>query len=120
MRVPADRTLNSWIRELIRKKQLYKFYKTDNWKELRQSVLDDYHNECVGCLKEGKYTRAECVHHVNHVRNRPELALSKYYVDSNGKRQSNLLPLCNTCHNKEHPEKFGKNVENKFVNEEKW
>ena len=121
MRIPTDRNLADWIRELIKDNNIIKFYKTDDWLELNEEVKYEHHYECVECLKKGKYTRAECVHHVNKVKDRPDLALSKYYTDIHGNKQKNLVPLCNKCHNKEHPEKFAKfKKKDKFTNEEKW
>lgn len=120
MKIPADIPLAVYIKQLIKENKLERFYQSDEWKELRQSVLEDMHNECQECLKKGNYTRAVCVHHVNEVRHRPDLALSRYYTDSNGQRQQNLVPLCNTCHNVVH-DKLGEwQKKDKFSNEERW
>ena len=103
MRVPKDKSLASWIRELEREGRLYRFYKTQEWRELRERILQEHHNECIRC--KGKepavYTRAVHVHHVNEVKDRPELALSRTYRDADGVHD-NLLPLCMQCHNEEH------------------
>lgn len=121
MRIPTDKPLAKWIRELIRANNLMAFYKSTDWLELKAEVLEECHYECQGCLKNGEYKRADVVHHVNHVRTHPHLALSKYYTDNEGKKQRNLVPLCNACHGLEHPEKLGKQQStNKFTNEEKW
>lgn len=120
MRIPKDVPLSRYIRELIAADQIEKFYFSDDWKELREDVLDRFHYECQRCLERGKYTRAICVHHVNEVRHRPDLALSRYYMDEHGERKPNLLPLCNTCHNEVH-DKLGEwQRRDKFQNEEKW
>lgn len=120
MRVPADKPLASWIRSLIRAGKVYLFYQTEEWKELRLQVLEDNHYECQRCKKLGKYTKAVCVHHVNEVRIRPDLALSKFYTDNKGQQQKQLVPLCNECHNIEH-DKLGQwQKKDKFVNEERW
>lgn len=120
MRVPIDKPLRKYILELIARDEVEKFYFTENWKELREDVLEELHNECQECLKKGKYTKADCVHHVNEVKVRPDLALSKYYIDQHGQKQRNLLPLCNTCHNIIH-DKLGKYIhQNKFTNKERW
>ena len=120
MRVPTDTPLAAYIRRLIKANKVEQFYFTEDWKELRQDVLDFFHNECQECLAKGEYTRADCVHHVNEVRHRPELALSRYYVDGKGMRQYNLVPLCNRCHNNVH-DKLKKHWETKrFTNEERW
>ena len=120
MRVPIDRPLAVWIRQLIRKGKLHLFYQTEEWKDLRAEVLEDLHHECQCCLVRGEYVRADCVHHVNEVRQRPDLALSAWYVDRYGNRKRNLLPLCNTCHNNVHEKLIKWQQKNKFTNEEKW
>lgn len=121
MRIPTEIPLAKYIRQLIRDNKVEQFYQTEDWKELRGEVLEDFHNECQECLKRGKVTTAElCVHHVNEVRVRPELALSKYYVDEKGQRQPNLVPLCKICHNLVH-DKLGEwQRKDKFTNEERW
>lgn len=121
MRVPTNISLAEYIKRLIQADKVERFYYTDDWKELRQDVLEYFHYECQECLKLGRYTRAECVHHVNEVKKKPELALSRYYIDRRGKQQYNLIPLCNECHNIAHPEKGLKNIKKeRFTNEEKW
>lgn len=120
MRIPRDISLAAYIRQLIQSDKLELFYKSDDWNELRNDVLDEMHHECSECLKRGRYTRAVCVHHVNEVRKRPDLALNKYYIDGHGKQQRNLVPLCNTCHNIVH-DKLGEwQRRDKFINEERW
>jgi 5-methylcytosine-specific restriction endonuclease McrA len=120
MKIPRDIPLRVYILGLIEEDKLERFYLTDEWKELRLEVLENHFYECSECLKKGRYTRAECVHHVNEVRNRPDLALSRYYIDRSGRKHRNLVPLCNTCHNLVH-DKLGKwQKKDKFTNEEKW
>ena len=121
MRIPRDIPLAEYIRQLIRENQIELFYKSDDWLELRDDVLRADHYECLHCMQRGEVVRADCVHHVNHVRKRPDLALSRIYLDKDGNEQRNLLPLCNACHNVEHPEKFGNyQKRDKFTNEERW
>ena len=121
MRIPKDIPLAVYIKRLIAIDRVELFYFTEDWKELRQDVQEYFHYECQECLKKGKYTRADCVHHVNEVRNKPELALSRYYTDKRGKQQYNLITLCNECHNIAHPEKGLKNAKKeRFINEERW
>ena len=98
MRAPTDRSLASWIRELEEAGEVWKFYKTKLWREVRQKVLEDGHFECAECAKHGKYKRAVLVHHVNELRKRPDLALSLYYKDRDGTTKPNLVPLCFNCH----------------------
>lgn len=102
MRRPSDRSLESWIRELIAEGRLYRFYKSTEFVELRRQVLAREHNECVECRKRGRYRRAKVVHHVNEVRDRPDLALSLYYKDTDGTVKPNLIPLCQECHERAH------------------
>ena len=120
MRIPKDISLVAYIRQLISENKIVLFYKSEDWIELKDEVLEELHNECQHCLKRGRYTRADCVHHVNEVRVRPDLALSKYYTDKEGKRQRQLLPLCNTCHNIVHDKLGNWQRKDKFINEERW
>lgn len=120
MRIPKDVPLASYIRQLLKDNKVWVFYKSDDWLELKEHAMEHYHFECQSCLKKGIYTRANCVHHVNEVRHRPDLALSMYYKDKEGKDQPNLLPLCNACHNLIH-DKLGQwQSKGKFANEERW
>ena len=120
MRLPTDIALATYIRKLIKEDRIEQFYLSEDWRELRQEVLDELNNECQECLKDGEYTKADCVHHVNEVRHRPDLALSKFYVDKDGRQQRQLLPLCNKCHNLVH-DKLGEwQRRDKFTNEERW
>lgn len=120
MRIPKNISLEKYIKDLIEADELWRFYKTNDWLELKRRILEDNNFECRTCKLLGKYTRAQCVHHVNHVKKNPSLALSRYYL-SDGKKKENLIPLCNACHNKEHPEKQG-SFKNKprFTNIERW
>lgn len=109
-----------WIRELIAQGKEYKFYKTKQWLNLRQSILDKYHNECAECREKGKYSRARNVHHINELKHRPDLALNEYYIDSNtGEKKRNLIPLCIDCHNIAH-ERMCDIEHKKQLNEERW
>lgn len=122
MRVPLDRSLTSWIRELEKEDKLYKFYKTQDWQMLRNEVLEEAHYECEKCRERGLYSRAKLVHHENEVRDRPDLALSKYYTDEEGNKKKNLLALCQNCHEEEHERAYigQTNSPKGFTNEERW
>lgn len=120
MNIPTDKRLDEWIRQLISENNIIKFYKTKEWMQLKQEVMWELHYECQECLKKGKYSKADCVHHVNEVRLRPDLALSKYYLDKDGKEQRNLLPVCNHCHNKIHDKLGSWQYRDKFKNKERW
>lgn len=121
MKRPLDKSLGQWIRELIAENRLYRFYKCDEFKAVRNIVLEKYHNECKHCMERGIYTPAKVVHHVNEVRERPDLALSLYYRDSNGEVKENLIPLCQNCHEIEHGRAYkGRKDDRPAVDETKW
>lgn len=126
MRAPttAPFELAAWIRKLIRENKIYVFYKTNDWLELRDEVLRDAHYECQHCLKQGRYTRATMVHHINEVRKRPDMALTKEYIDkATGEKKKNLVALCFDCHEKEHDrfaEYHDEQMKGRFQNEERW
>lgn len=121
-----------WIRELIRTGELWKFYKTKEWRSLKASILKERHYECAECRRHGVITRYDVsedgqkklistVHHVCHVRDHPELALSRWYKDyETGEMKENLIPVCKACHNKLHPEKQKHKRSDGYVNEERW
>jgi len=123
MKVGIDMTeqeLVKWINQLLQEHKIYKFYQSKEWRSLRADILHKYHNECYKCRQVGKITKADTVHHVYHVKDYPQYALSEY-VALEGNRILNLIPLCNACHNIEHPEKFGKtHKRKKEINDEKW
>lgn len=99
------------LMELIHSGNIMKFYKSPEWKKLRTAALKRDHYECQKCKAKGKYRKADCVHHIKHVKQFPLLALVL----------SNLISLCNSCHDEEHPEKLKKNKSKpKFMNEERW
>lgn len=78
-----------------RNKEAAAFYNTTAWKRCREIVLIRDNYLCQGCLRNGKITPANTVHHIKHLEDHPELALD---ID-------NLESICPPCHNKEHPEK---------------
>lgn len=121
MRVPADRTLAQWIRELDASGKLYLFYNSPEWKALAAEVIRDHHGECVDCVAIGEYSRAVTVHHEYEVREHPDMALTRYVIDESGERREVLHPICKRCHNKRHG-RFGGKVPStgKFVNVERW
>lgn len=77
------------------------FYSWAEWKALRPEVLKLDKNECQHCKAKGRYRRGYIVHHVKHLEERPDLALSIWDPDA-GERQ--LVTLCKGCHEIEHPE----------------
>lgn len=123
-RIPNDISLATWIRQLIDQNKIYQFYKSDDWIQLRDEVLRDAHYECQLCLQQGIYRRAEMVHHINEVRKRPDLALTREFVDTvTREKKVNLIALCNPCHERVH-DRCGnfkrQNGREQFRNEERW
>ncbi|MGG3798976.1 HNH endonuclease [Metabacillus fastidiosus] len=80
-----------------RNKEAKKFYNSTAWQKCRAMALTRDHHLCQGCFKQSIYTPADMVHHIKDREDHPELALTL----------DNLISLCNSCHNKEHPEKGG-------------
>jgi 5-methylcytosine-specific restriction protein A len=108
-----------FLRQCIKDNNLHAFYTCWEWICLRADVLEDDKNECQKHKARGLYRRATTVHHIKHVKEYPELALSRFYIDEQGKQQRQLISLCSRCHGEEHPEKktgSGK----KFLTEERW
>lgn len=76
-------------------KKVNPFYKSKEWLRCREFVLNRDHYLCQPCLRRGKITTANTVHHIKPLEDYPDLALD----------EQNLESICPTCHNKEHPEK---------------
>lgn len=89
------------LKELIASGQEHSFYLWGAWKQKCREVKALDHNECQACKARGRYRRGELVHHVKHLRDRPDLALS-IWDPATGDRQ--LVLLCKACHRREHPE----------------
>ncbi len=73
------------------------FYDSKAWQRKRENILRRDKYLCQRCIRYGRRTEAQTVHHVQHLDERPDLALE----------DSNLISLCNACHNRMHPEKGG-------------
>lgn len=71
------------------------FYHSRQWIRKRNHILRRDNYQCQECRKYGRMREASYVHHIQHLEDRPDLAL----VDSN------LESVCLACHNKLHPEK---------------
>lgn len=84
-------------------KQVDPFYKTPAWRRARREALERDHWMCQDCLaaqRAGAILRpraATVVHHIVPIDQREDLRLEL----------SNLVSLCEACHNKRHPEKGG-------------
>ncbi|MGU3441217.1 HNH endonuclease [Bacillus cereus] len=96
---------------LIKENKLQKFYKSKEWKVLRQHALKRDNYECQICKSKGKYKCAENVHHMKEVKTHPQLALDL----------DNLQCLCIRCHNEVHDrlDRIQKK-ERKFMTPERW
>ena len=76
------------------------WYNSGDWQAVRDAVKRIDH-ECIICKVAGRRSATRYVHHVKHLRDRPDLALSIYDPDT-GERQ--LICVCKDCHEMLHPE----------------
>lgn len=82
-------------------KESLPFYHSAAWKRVRALAMQRDHGMCQDCmdrLRAGygiRPHRAQMVHHIIPLEERPDLALDL----------NNLRSLCNECHNRQHPEK---------------
>ncbi|AOY76674.1 HNH endonuclease [Clostridium formicaceticum] len=84
-----------------RDKKYTEFYHSKAWGIVRQQALIRDNGLCQHCLKENRITLADMVHHIKSIKAAWHLRLVL----------SNLISLCNSCHNKIErregaPEKF--------------
>lgn len=93
---------------MAKKYNEHKFYKTKEWRKKRLEMLKRDNFECQKCKEKSMQTQAQAVHHIVHLRDDWSLALE----------DSNLISLCNACHNEEHPEKLKKYHAD--IHEERW
>ena len=77
------------------------WYNSGDWAAVKAAVKQIDHNDCLICKAMGRRRAAHIVHHVRHLRDRPDLALSIYDPDT-GARQ--LISVCKDCHEMLHPE----------------
>jgi len=82
------------------------FYRSPAWRRLRAVALERDPHICQDCLQQKRMgariraRRAVVVHHILPRETHPELALEL----------TNLVSLCDACHNKRHPEKGGRSA----------
>lgn len=88
---------------------LMRFYNSRDWRKLRLEALKRDRYECQRCRANGKYHKAENVHHIKEVKDFPALSLTL----------DNLESLCIRCHNDEH-KRLDVVRKQKFTNEELW
>ena len=74
------------------------FYNSPAWRKARIAALIRDRYLCQDCMKEKKIKKADTVHHIEHLRDRPDLAL----------KLSNLISVCNRCHERRHPDRNAK------------
>lgn len=111
-----------WLIGLVKAGDVHPFYVTGEWRRLSAEVLRQDKGECQLCKARGRYRRADLVHHVNHVRRRPELALDMWYADQDGAKRKNLVSVCRECHETIcHPERMRRgNRQSGYRNAERW
>lgn len=78
-----------------RNRQAVAFYNSAAWQRARAAALTRDNHLCQPCLRRKHLTPATTVHHIKSLEEAPELALDL----------DNLESICESCHNKEHPEK---------------
>lgn len=107
-------------------KEAKQFYDSAAWKHKRMMILERDHYECVDCRQrvtthpeaelhgwERKIHKARQVHHIQELKDRPDLALD----------DDNLVSLCVMCHNIRHgrnPFEFRNQQKKKRCTEEMW
>lgn len=96
-----------------------RFYDWPEWERVRGDVLRLDNNECQVCKSLHRVGSADLVHHVKHLKERPDLALSVFDPDT-GERQ--LLSVCRACHEALHPERMRRKdfVPAPPLTEERW
>ncbi len=106
-----------YVKQCIRK-DIHEFYIWGPWKRVRKDVLKMDHNECQRCRKKQNiYKKATTVHHINRVKQHPELALEIWY-ERQGIKKRNLISLCRDCHEAVHG--YRKPENKKPLTEERW
>ena len=98
----------------------HRFYKWIKWLRVRQEVLRLDRYECQRCRNiYNRYRKATTVHHVNHLKSRPDLSLEIYYDDLvKHEKRRNLVSLCHDCHEEVHG--YRKKKESEPLTEERW
>ena len=87
------------------------FYMTYAWESKARQILKRDRYECQECRRRGRYSRAQCVHHKQELKARPELAFE----------DGNLESLCKRCHNLAHGKHLSKaKGEQRFTTPERW
>ena len=106
------------LQQLIDDGKTDNFYQWAVWKQMREQVMKHDHNECQICKAKGRYRKGVIVHHVKHLKDRPDLALSMWDGE-----ERQLITVCKQCHEELHPESQRQYITSEpkgFVNEERW
>lgn len=104
------------LMQLIAAGKAERFYDWPEWESVREIVFRMDHFECQRCKARGRYRKAVLVHHVQHLKNRPDLALSIWDGD-----QRQLVSLCRPCHEEVHPERrWRKITKREYITQERW
>lgn len=103
--------------QLIAAGQEAKFYSWTEWEHVREEVLMLDRHECQRCKTlRHRYHKAVLVHHVKHLKDRPDLALSIW--DGNERQ---LVSLCRACHEEVHPERQWRKIfRREYITSERW
>lgn len=90
------------LKKMIAAGTEHDFYYWPQWRTVRAEVLALDKSECQRCRElKHRYKHAVLVHHVKHLRDRPDLALSIWDGD-----ERQLISVCKQCHKELHPESF--------------
>ena len=83
-------------RDLFISMSVKDFYKTTTWQRCRAYIMSRDQGLCQDCLKSGRITAAEEVHHIVELTPEnvtdPDVALN----------ENNLISLCRECHRSRH------------------
>lgn len=74
------------------------FYRSEAWNKCRRSVISERGGLCEECLKRGIYTPGKIVHH------KTKLTVDNINDPNISLNPSNLLLVCQDCHNAIHDE----------------
>ena len=108
------------IKKIVASGDVSLFYRTYDWKRKRNEVMSIDKGECQHCKAKGKYTPAKLVHHVKHLKDSPEMALSIWRIDGMGNKVRQLVSLCEACHDAEHPERMRQYKPKTQLTKERW
>lgn len=107
-----EHIIAKWFSQYKASETVGNFYHTTAWRKKRKQILQRDNHECQMCKGEGGYSKGNVVHHIEHLEDRPDLALE----------DNNLMTVCEACHNKLHPERWdvGRVAKRKEITPERW